>query len=107
VTGEPWSYTFWAPGEPNGGSGENYILTWTSDGRWNDGGGGNAPYILEKEYFSNPKLIDSDSDGYPDLNETQLGTDPSSYDSSPSSGWKRSGVCERSGRCEYARSVCA
>jgi enamine deaminase RidA (YjgF/YER057c/UK114 family) len=83
VTGEPWSYTFWATGEPNGGTGENYIITWTSDGRWNDGGGGNAPYILEREYFSNPKLIDSDSDGYPDLNETQLGTDPTSYDSSP------------------------
>ena len=83
VTGEPWSYHFWNTSEPNGGTGENYLVTDSSDGRWNDLGVGNVPYILEKEYFSNPKLIDSDSDGYPDLNETQLGTDPSSYDSSP------------------------
>ena len=83
VTGEPWSYHFWNSSEPNGGTGENYLVTDSSDGRWNDLGVGNVPYILEKEYFSNPKLSDSDSDGYPDLNETQLGTDPSSYDSSP------------------------
>ncbi|MDG1172749.1 MAG: DUF5011 domain-containing protein, partial [Opitutales bacterium] len=84
VTGEPWSYHFWNTSEPNGGTGENYLVTYSSDGRWNDLGVGNVPYILEKEYFSNPKLSDSDSDGYLDLNETQLGTDPSSYDSSPS-----------------------
>ena len=27
VTGEPWSYTFWNTSEPNGGTGENYLIT--------------------------------------------------------------------------------
>lgn len=39
VTGEPFDYTNWAPGEPNdsgGSANEQYLLSWT-DGKWNDG----------------------------------------------------------------------
>ena len=32
VTGEPWSYTFWNTSEPNGGTGENYLITYSTDG---------------------------------------------------------------------------
>ena len=50
---------------------------------WNDlGAGTNESYILEKEYFSNPNSQDTDGDGFPDYNETQVGTDPSSSTSS-------------------------
>ena len=83
VTGEPWGYTFWNSSEPNGGTGENYLLTWNAGGNWNDyHSGTNGSYILEKEYFSNPNLQDTDGDGFPDFNETQVGTDPSSEASS-------------------------
>ena len=78
VTGEPWSYTFWNTNEPNGGTEENYLITYTTDGRWNDGGGGSYPYILEREYFSNPNQSDSDGDGFSDSVEIDLGTDPNS-----------------------------
>ena len=77
---EPWSYTFWNTSEPNGGTGENYLVTWNSSGNWNDyHSGTNGSYILEKEYFSNPNSQDTDGDGFPDYNETQVGTDPSSH----------------------------
>ena len=37
VTGEPWSFTAWSGGEPNGGSFENWIVTWFHEGSgWND-----------------------------------------------------------------------
>ena len=82
VTGEPWGYTFWNTSEPNGGTGENSLITYSTDGHWNDLGTGSAPYILEREYFSNPNESDTDEDGFPDYNETQVGTDPSSATSS-------------------------
>ncbi len=54
VTGEPWSYTNWHPGEPNSGS-ENYLTTWWNSGQWNDiysTEGGFAGYYIE--YDTNP-----------------------------------------------------
>ncbi|RIK75719.1 MAG: hypothetical protein DCC68_20750 [Planctomycetota bacterium] len=27
VTGEPWTFTYWAPGEPNGGTSEDHLVT--------------------------------------------------------------------------------
>jgi len=37
VTGEPWGYSNWYPGEPNNNSGdENFLATWVSPGTWND-----------------------------------------------------------------------
>ena len=65
--------------EPNGGTGENYLVTWTSSGNWNDyHSGTNGSYILEKEYFSNPNSQDTDGDGFSDPLEIDLGTDPNS-----------------------------
>ena len=34
ITGETWSYTNWASGEPNGGTSENYLAIWST--KWND-----------------------------------------------------------------------
>ncbi len=37
ITGEPWSYTNWYPGEPNNATGdERYLATWITPGTWND-----------------------------------------------------------------------
>lgn len=37
ITGEPWGYTNWAPGEPNDYFGEDYLAGWWfSTGEWND-----------------------------------------------------------------------
>ena len=55
VTGEPWAYTSWGPGEPNnvgGVPGEDYALYWGYAKRWNDGAGTvlpNISYIIETE----------------------------------------------------------
>jgi hypothetical protein len=58
VTGEPWSYTRWAPGEPSGtglyGKEDVLMLYGYLDGQWNDAqwfylGFGADGYILEKE----------------------------------------------------------
>ena len=60
VTGETWSYTNWAGGEPNNGScgstpnceGSLAFAFFTADGRWNDAptgytGYGNGGYVIE------------------------------------------------------------
>ncbi|MCX6921894.1 MAG: lectin-like protein [Verrucomicrobia bacterium] len=37
VSGEPVTYFDWGPGEPNGGTGENYVvLNWWNTKKWND-----------------------------------------------------------------------
>ncbi|MCL2689916.1 MAG: hypothetical protein FWE57_08745 [Chitinispirillia bacterium] len=38
VTGEPWNYTNWSPGEPNnfGGIDEIWLMMWVYSGKWND-----------------------------------------------------------------------
>jgi hypothetical protein len=40
VTGEPWSYKNWAPGEPNKFAGKNgneiWLMMWAHSGKWND-----------------------------------------------------------------------
>jgi hypothetical protein len=38
VTGEPWAYTNWAPGEPNNAGGIEDHLALSSGGLWNDEG---------------------------------------------------------------------
>jgi|GEM_PF-5305964 len=51
VTGEPWSYTNWYPGEPNDSVGvEDWGMVW-HDGLWNDcvGGCNSLGYIVEFE----------------------------------------------------------
>ncbi len=43
ITGEPWDYTDWSPGEPNScGGDEDYLWMW-GDGQWNDNAN-NASY---------------------------------------------------------------
>ena len=50
ITGEEWSYTNWKSGEPNGGSGENYLELNTA-GVWNDNNATETlPYICEWDY---------------------------------------------------------
>lgn len=37
ITGEPWSYTNWYPGEPNNATGSEFFLaSWVQPGQWND-----------------------------------------------------------------------
>lgn len=36
ITGEPFTYTNWNPGEPNGGTSENNIEIYRGHGHWND-----------------------------------------------------------------------
>ncbi len=36
ANGEAWSYTNWAPGEPNDFNGEDSLMTWASNMTWND-----------------------------------------------------------------------
>ena len=53
VSGEPWSFTAWSGGEPNGGSYENYLVTWFHEGAgWNDHYDGPFSYYIE--YDTNP-----------------------------------------------------
>ncbi len=57
ITGEPWNYVNWAPGEPNDGGpdGEDKLTMWGDSGfgppgTWNDGGSGPVHgYVVEWE----------------------------------------------------------
>jgi hypothetical protein len=49
ISGEPTTYTFWAPGEPSnntgGGQSEDYvIMNWGTGGSWNDGANDTIPH---------------------------------------------------------------
>ena len=47
-SGEPVTFTFWASGEPNDESNEDFALIfWTSEGKWNDGQGEPQLAIIE------------------------------------------------------------
>jgi hypothetical protein len=51
VTGEPYSYQSWNPGEPNNSNNEDYIQ-FVGGGKWNDLNNSSAlPYVLEFEYI--------------------------------------------------------
>ena len=69
VTGEPWDFEYWAPGEPNnccpeencGGSGctpEHYLTFWGApySSMWNDVPDGRKPFVCEKDVI----LVDID-----------------------------------------------
>ena len=97
ITGETWSFTKWARGEPNNlprkqYGDEDFAQTWTatSDGNrlWNDIYGKKNPwskgYILEYGYYTDPTNADSDGDGVGDGIEVVSGTDPNNPLSRPS-----------------------
>jgi hypothetical protein len=58
VTGEPWSYTNWAPGEPNNLSGiEKYLEYFAGGPRWNDiSGAETRTYVVEYDTPEPPAL---------------------------------------------------
>ena len=50
VTGEPWNFTNWQPGEPNNQGSESYLTAGSSEHRWNDWGqesSTQAHYLME------------------------------------------------------------
>lgn len=62
VTGEPWDYTDWYPGEPTNSNGtEHYLGFFGIAGHWNDGANGQGGYVIE--YESYPYLFHDDFDG--------------------------------------------
>lgn len=51
VTGEPYSYTSWNPGEPNNAGNEDYVQ-FVGAGRWNDlPNNQSLPYVIEFDYI--------------------------------------------------------
>ena len=84
VTGEPWSFTRWLPGQPDGGTSQNYLAIRGSAGielLWDDGSS-TAPYhLMEKDWSSSPTNPDTDGDGARDFDEVVAGTDPEDFGS--------------------------
>jgi hypothetical protein len=81
ITGEPWSYTNWQPGEPNDAFGGEDYLEWA--GSWNDvpnsgyPSGSGTPYGItefEPGTGTDPLAFDTDGDGLGDGQETGLDT---------------------------------
>ena len=50
VTGEPYTWGNWNPGEPNNAGNEDYIQ-FVGNGKWNDLPNTSLPYVLEFEYI--------------------------------------------------------
>jgi hypothetical protein len=73
ITGEPWSYTNWYPGEPNNATGnEIYLASWVIPGTWNDVYPEYAaPSIIEWELFDG-----TDCDGNGDCDFAEISTTP-------------------------------
>jgi len=76
VTGEPYSYSSWNPGEPNNAGNEDYVQ-FVGGGRWNDLPNGIAlPYVIEFDYIVTftswvlHKTIYTDATGRYTINET-------------------------------------
>jgi uncharacterized repeat protein (TIGR02543 family) len=72
VTGEPWSYTNWAGGQPdNAGSAEHCLMIWDG-GTWNDWVGSNTTAFIcefdDTHVPGVPEVVSSDpADGYTDI----------------------------------------
>lgn len=68
VTGEPWNYTDWSPGEPNNSNGNEDFLHFLANGHWNDfPGAGPQGYVCEYESYPPLFHYDFDGDGKADL----------------------------------------
>jgi hypothetical protein len=50
VTGEPYTWSNWNPGEPNNAGNEDYIQ-FVGNGKWNDLPNVSLPYVLEFDYI--------------------------------------------------------
>jgi hypothetical protein len=87
VTGETWNYSSWGGGQPDNSSNQDYLLFWGTSvhgSGWDDGGSGSLPsYILERVFTSNPSSSDSDADGFKDMLEINVGSDPNLATSTP------------------------
>jgi hypothetical protein len=76
VTGEPWEYSDWAPGEPNNLNEEHFLKTWANN-KWNDSTSTlSLGYVLETGFYSDPNDPDTDGDGVNDGVEVEAGSDP-------------------------------
>jgi len=68
VTGEPWIYTNWSPGEPNNANNHEDYLHFLTNGQWNDFSGyGPDKYLVEYESYPYLFHYDFDGDGKADL----------------------------------------
>jgi hypothetical protein len=68
VTGEPWNYTDWSPGEPNNSNNHEDYLHFLTNGQWNDFSGyGPDQYLVEYESYPPLFHYDFDGDGKADL----------------------------------------
>jgi hypothetical protein len=68
VTGEPWIYTDWYPGEPTNSNGnENYLGFFAPYGHWNDCPNDLGGYVIEYESYPPLFHYDFDGDGKADL----------------------------------------
>jgi hypothetical protein len=82
VTGEPFTFTNWAEGEPNNSNNSDYAEIAGADeeagGKWYDRGATTRRdgYLLEKGYASSPLKEDSDNDGLSDAEEKAAGSHP-------------------------------
>ena len=76
VTGEPYSYSSWNPGEPNNAGNEDYVQ-FVGGGRWNDlPNNFSLPYVIEFDYIVTftpwvlHKTVYTDATGRYVINET-------------------------------------
>jgi hypothetical protein len=94
ITGETWSYENWGLIEPNNSLGEEHYLQSAHSFTWNDvqnqikanqhewdAYDGKRGYVLEIGFPSDPTKIDTDGDGFNDLEEYEENTDPNNPDS--------------------------
>lgn len=76
VTGEPWAFTRWSPGQPdNAGGTQHYLWLHPSGGLlWDDTHNAGLPsfYLLEMGFPSDPNNPDTDGDGLTDGEEVNV-----------------------------------
>ncbi|MDF1555615.1 MAG: lectin-like protein, partial [Deferrisomatales bacterium] len=80
ITGEPWSFTRWAPGEPDNLSNQDYLAFYSkSPARWDDQGTpskGLAPFLCEWDHLDDLAEVlekcDLDADGDVDGSDQAL-----------------------------------